>query len=68
MGGQLDAVNGNDSVFPVSFFLQLSSPSMLKYVLPASPERGPLGWTVRLLEATTSTPACVGTTRKLARS
>src|SRR5271166_6208484 len=52
---------------PKLAYFSLSLPSMLRYLLPASPERGPVGWTVRLLEATTSTTAWVGLTRKLAK-
>jgi hypothetical protein len=33
---------------------------MLKYLLPLSPVRGPVGWMDRLFEAVTSSPAIVG--------
>src|SRR5271165_806921 len=52
---------------PKLAYFSLSLPSMLKYLLPPSPDRGPLGWTVRLLEATTSTPAWFGMTWEVAK-
>src|SRR5262245_34436106 len=49
-------------------YFSLLLPSMLRYLLPASPDRGPVGWMVRLLVATTSPPANVGLAIKLARN